>query len=430
MRTRFGSPAFLLVLAVGTVACGGFRPRAIEDVPFRERALTETRNGLTVTVAVPSVEEARELFDSKLHKKRIQPVWFEVDNGSDEVLWFAPITVDRDYFPPLEVAWRSHRTWAPKINRRIDAYFYEQSMPFRVDAGETRSGFVFTNLDRANKLVPLQLIQDDALTDFEFIVEVPGFKSDHRAADFRKLYDDDDWVDLEDEAELKRWVEELPCCTTNKKGTKTGDPLNFVLISPEGAAMKAFVRAGWDETRAMTTGSALTTAGAAVFGKTYRHAPISPLYVFGRPQDLGLQKARWNIHQRNHLRAWLAPVTFRGDLVWVGQISRDIGSRLTTKSPTLTTHKIDPDVDDARDSLILEMFYARALEAFALAGGVGEAPPDDPRRNLTGDPWFTDGQRAVIFLSPERVPFEEVRYLEWEANPRVDDRLDDDGRSR
>ena len=38
---------------------------------------------------------------------------------------------------------------------------------------------------------------------------------------------------------------------------------------------------------------------------------------------------------------------YHGKPVWVGQISRDIGSRLTIHSPTLTTHKIDPDVDEA-----------------------------------------------------------------------------------
>ena len=56
--------------------------------------------------------------------------------------------------------------------------------------------------------------------------------------------------------------------------------------------------------RAAELGFALAgvaTAGAAVFGKTYRYAPISSLYALGRPQDAGLQKARWNIHQRNHI---------------------------------------------------------------------------------------------------------------------------------
>ena len=88
---------------------------------------------------------------------------------------------------------------------------------------------------------------------------------------------------------------------------------------------------------------------------------MSDLYLFGRAQDLALQKARDNIHQRNHLRLWLSPMRYHGKQVWVGQISRDIGSRLTIHSPTFTTHKIDPDVDEARAALSEDMAYSQNL---------------------------------------------------------------------
>ena len=45
--------------------------------------------------------------------------------------------------------------------------------------------------------------------------------------------------------------------------------------------------------------------------------------------------------------------------------------------------------------------------------GVGGSTPDDPGRNLTGDPFFTDGQRAVLFLSSEKIELEDVDFLEW-----------------
>jgi hypothetical protein len=65
------------------------------------------------------------------------------------------------------------------------------------------------------------------------------------------------------------------------------------------------------------------------------------------------------IHERNHLRLWLAPVKFRGKLVWVGQISRDIGVRFTRK--TIVTHKIDPDVDETRGFLVQDLWYSQGL---------------------------------------------------------------------
>jgi hypothetical protein len=97
----------------------------------------------------------------------------------------------------------------------------------------------------------------------------------------------------------------------------------------------------------------------------------------------------------------VAPVTFRGQHVMMGQISRDIGTRITTKSPTLTTHRIDPDVDETRASLVQDFMFVRALAAYMNAGGVGAATPDAPRRNLTGDIYFTDGYRAVMVLTDE-----------------------------
>jgi hypothetical protein len=49
-----------------------------------------------------------------------------------------------------------------------------------------------------------------------------------------------------------------------------------------------------------------------LFGSEYLNAPVSPLYVFGRHQDVALQKARDTVSQRNHLRLWLAPFTIDG----------------------------------------------------------------------------------------------------------------------
>ena len=72
----------------------------------------------------------------------------------------------------------------------------------------------------------------------------------------------------------------------------------------------AFLRAGWDETETIYGGSGLKTLASFFSGGEYRYSPVSGLYVFGRPQDIALQKARDNIHERNHLRLWLAPVRY------------------------------------------------------------------------------------------------------------------------
>ncbi len=146
-------------------------------------------------------------------------------------------------------------------------------------------------------------------------------------------------------------------------------------------------------------------------GGEYRYSPVSGLYVLGRTQDVALQKARDNIHERNHLRLWMTPMRFEGKPVWIGQISRDIGVRFTMK--TITTHKIDPDVDETREYLLENLAYHQALAKIAYVDGVGAAPIEAPRHNLTGDPYFTDGLRVVLWVSSTPVDIADIETKDW-----------------
>jgi hypothetical protein len=105
----------------------------------------------------------------------------------------------------------------------------------------------------------------------------------------------------------------------------------------------------------------------------------------------------------------------------IGQISRDIGSRFTTKSKTLTTHRIDPNVDDTRGGLVQDFIYAQALKAFAKVGGVGFVPPEEPRGNLTGDPWFTDGNRAVMLLTEDPTDVLDIDWFDWTDDGTIEE---------
>ena len=107
-------------------------------------------------------------------------------------------------------------------------------------------------------------------------------------------------------------------------------------------------------------------------------------------------------------------MSFEGTPVWIGQISRDIGVRFTRK--TITTHKIDPDVDETREFLLENLAYSQVLAKFAYVGGVDAAPIEKPRANLTGDPYFTDGLRVVMWIASDLSDLQEIEYIEW-ADP-------------
>jgi LssY C-terminus len=102
------------------------------------------------------------------------------------------------------------------------------------------------------------------------------------------------------------------------------------------------------------------------------------------------------------MRRWLAPLRYDGGAVWIGQVSRDIGVKVTTRSPSLTTHVIDPVVDESRECLLHSRLQSEAVSKFAFIKGVGAATIDAPREKLTGDPYLTDGMRLVIW--PSRAP--------------------------
>jgi hypothetical protein len=127
-----------------------------------------------------------------------------------------------------------------------------------------------------------------------------------------------------------------------------------------------------------------------------------------------MQKARKTVDERNHLRLWLTPYRVNDDPVWLGQISRDIGVRFTTQTWNLTTHAIDPDVDESRTYLVQDLIWSESVAQLGFVGGAGKATIDEPRHNLTGDPYFSDGLRAVFVISEDDVAFDQVQMLPWE----------------
>jgi hypothetical protein len=185
------------------------------------------------------------------------------------------------------------------------------------------------------------------------------------------------------------------------------------MIGSVDQILPAFVRRNWHATETTWSQAIIRTIKSFLRGERYRYSPISPLYVYGRRQDVGWQKARGTINERNHMRFWLSPIRFRGERVWVGQISRDIGVKLTLKSPTISTHVIDPDVDEARRYFVEDLAYSQALAKFGFVKGVGVVTKEVPRMNLVGDPFYTDGLRAVLFFESRPYILSNIEILEW-----------------
>ena len=392
---------------------------------FEETASIQTRDGFEIRVAVPDAGTVRAFFGVPLARRGIQPVWIRITNQTDHAWRLQCIAVDPNYFSPLEAAARNHFSdvkrllgfgllaWVylpvilllmgklfavRKANRRMDAYFQQHAFHLRpVPAGGTQAGFVFTNRTEGTKRVPIRLLGTEGIRDFEFSIPIPGLDTDHLRRELKDRGLDNDGPELS-RAEFREHLENTPPATTDHRGKRLGDPLNLVIVGDFATILGAF-GARWDETEVISLVSCWKTFRAFLTGAEYRYSPVSPLYLFQRSQDFALQRIRDSINQRLHLRLWNSGIRYAGKPVWIGQASRDIGVRFTWRTWNLTTHRIDADVDEARDYVLEDLINAGRVQLAGYVPGVGSCEPCLPRRNLTGDPYFTDGQRAVVILS-------------------------------
>ena len=405
--------ALVVLVSLAFIGCAQFQHKLPEALPFMERVQTKTEGQVRVTVAVPSAEESKQIFGFPLAAKNIQPVWLEAENNSDTAFFLYHLAMDPDIYSSGEVAWKfQSSTYSKDAQKNIYNMFRDNEIDWFFKPGSTNSGFVYTNLKMGIKAVLVRLFAEKNVKEFAFFVEVPGLKADHHQLDPHTLYSEKDMIDLDDDG-LRQALEALPCCMTNKDASGKSDPLNIVVIGPEEEIWPAFITRGWDEAEITYGASLWRTIASSLFGRRYRYSPMSALYFYGRPQDVGLQKARQTFDERNHLRLWLSPMRYKGMPVYIGQISRDIGIKLTTKSPTLTTHEIDPDIDEARDYLIQDMLESQKVAKTGLVEGVGKADPDNPRYNLTASPYWTDGMRVVFVFSENQTALDELEFFDW-----------------
>jgi hypothetical protein len=212
-----------------------------------------------------------------------------------------------------------------------------------------------------------------------------------------------------DLVELRKRLAAMPAAVSNRHGSRPGDPVNLVVAGDFPTLLSAF-GARWDETETITLSTCWKTFRAFLTGWDYRYSPVSSLYLFGRSQDFALQRVRKSINERLHLRLWATPLRFQGLPVWVGQVSRDIGVRFTWRTWNLTTHRIDPDVDEARDYVVEDLLQTGRLEIAGYLAGSPACEPTAPRHNLTGDPYFTDGKRAAMVISKAKM---EPKFIAW-----------------
>lgn len=393
--------------------CATYVPPKPQQTDFKSRAETQREGGIRVSAVVLSAEESQQIFGSPLAQDDIQPIWIEVDNQTDREFVLMVLTIDPNYFSPGEAAWKSRHLGERGFDVKIQ-YFSQMGVPVVFPPMSTSSGFIYSNFDPGAKAIAVELVSEGEIRRFDFVLPVPGFEADFMRTDPENIYPPEEIEKLDLNA-LRAYLESLPCCVLGGDRETPGDPLNLAIVGEGPHMLTTFIRRGWDLTETLTSDSAWRTIMSSIFGSRYRTSPVSPLYLFDRPQDIALQKARATVDERNHLRLWRAPVNFETVPVWVGQISRDIGIKLSSK--TFVTHKVDPIIDEARLYVLLDIASSGHLGQAGYTKGVGHSSPKEPRYNYTDDPYFTDGLRLVLFLTEDEITYDEIYWYDWEEPP-------------
>jgi hypothetical protein len=391
---------------------------ALDSDP-REKALagrieTDTLDGATVSACILPDADARKRYGVNLASKGIQAVWLRIVNQTPHEYWLLAADLDPDYYTANEAAYRFRKSLSSGGLQKIQQRFRDLSIRARMDAGRTFEGHVLIPRAEGGRFVDVTLGRPGKVLRFGFSLRTPDGHYDYEKTDPTEIYKDQKLPDLT-LAQLRSELEKLPPTATNAKGTGTADPLNLVFVGDDTSQlMTTLSECGWSFSHALDWTTIRREISAAVQRKPYLTAPLSSLYLFGRQQDLAFQRSRQNLSQRNHLRLWLAPYTVGRRPVWVGHISRDIGIKITRKSPTLTTHVIDPSVDEARQYVLESLLSRFRIERFGFVRASEPAPVGKPRFNLCGDPYITDGLRLVALLSSQPIPSEDVQNLGWE----------------
>jgi hypothetical protein len=382
-----------IICAFLLASCGG-RAYVYEEMglaDLRARSQSQTEGTVQVAAAVPGREETAAIFGVQLYDKDVQPVWLEVRNNGPEQIRYAPVSTDRFYFSPLEVAWSNRRSFSQKGRAEMNRRFEELAMPRYVDPGEVRSGFVLTHADYGAKGFNVELFGPDDSYSFTFLVRVPGFVPDYANVDFDSIYPANQ-LPVHTGDDLRQTIKDLPCCSTDESGAENGDPINVVFIGDGEELVYAMLRGNWIETSAAEA------------------AREKQQYLFGRQQDAIFRYHKTLDDSFYELRAWLAPFMAGDERVWVCQVRHFFRSALAFT-------RFDPNVDNARNFTLHNHLYAQSLEKFAWLAGSKVSPVESFWTNLLRPGYFSDGYRVVLWSSAEPYSILDATLLDWDDPP-------------
>ena len=383
----------LSMLCLSLAGCATWQvPTEFNDSVLRARAEIQELRGVTLNAAVLSTDDSQRMFGSNINKTGVQPVWIEVENNTNQVLWLLRSGTDPDLFSPMEVAWPFHVSFASETNARLDDHFDALSFQNPVSPGTKQSGIIFANPHHMTRLLSVDILGQGELFPFTMFPPVPDDQTIEATAalvNVRQLVKEVT-VDIKETDSFRTRLEQLPCCATGVDGNKLGDPLNVILIGDLADIVTALVRRGF-------------RLDALDFDKKQ--------HLYGRSPDIVARKKGQAGVPTNWVRMWVAPLRYQGQTVFVVQAGRRQGWRM--EKVVEDDLILNPKVDEVRNLLIQDMAYSSGLRKIAFIDGVGATEPGESRSSLSDTSYQTDGLRAVLFFVTRPQSLSNIEFLDW-----------------
>ncbi|MGA2738380.1 MAG: LssY C-terminal domain-containing protein [Bryobacteraceae bacterium] len=189
-------------------------------------------------------------------------------------------------------------------------------------------------------------------------------------------------------------VNRQPFQTRAQKPPDPSDITTLMFIGSQEQVQGAFADAGWSQASKLGEKSKFETMRAIAEDRGYSEAPVSILYLDGRPPDMVFEKANNTFSKRHHLRIWLRPDQYQGEPVWVCAATHDTGIDFSAKDRTFI-HKIDSQIDIERSKVVNDLLLTGKVQSLLM---VDRANVPRNGQNATGDNLTTDGKMAVAIL--------------------------------
>ena len=204
---------------------------------------------------------------------------------------------------------------------------------------------------------------------------------------------------VQDEAGLVALVNRQPFQSRAQNPPKPSDITTLMFIGTREQVESAFSAAGWSQAAGLDEISKFETFRAIAEQRGYKEAPVSVLYLEGRPPDMVFEKLNNTFHSGTICASGGGPKHFRASLYGFAP-RHTIRAWISRRKTGRSFHKIDPQIDKERAKVVNDLLLTGKVKSLALGGAPAGAAPRPECYGRQPGHGREDGRAAIRITRP------------------------------